>query len=100
MRPLILKTGKQTDGEDELTKAAEKTSALKGKESRATDLIKQPVEESTEKNFTLRMSRSIIFACDAGMGSSAMGAGILRNKVLKLRLDIAVFKYGYREFTS
>ena len=86
---LILKTGKQTDGEDELTKAAEKTSALKGKESRATDLIKQPVEESTEK-ISFADVKSIIFACDAGMGSSAMGAGILRNKVKKAELDIAV----------
>ena len=86
---LILKTGKQTDDEDELTKAAEKTSALKGKESRATDLIKQPVEESTEK-ISFAEVKSIIFACDAGMGSSAMGAGILRNKVKKAELDIAV----------
>lgn len=28
--------------------------------------------------------KHIIFACDAGMGSSAMGASILRNKVKKL----------------
>lgn len=32
----------------------------------------------------------IIFACDAGMGSSAMGASILKNKVKKAGLDIAV----------
>ena len=39
---LILKTGKQTDeDDDELTKATEKTSALKGKESRAADLMQQ-----------------------------------------------------------
>ena len=32
----------------------------------------------------------IIFACDAGMGSSAMGASILKNKVKKAGLDIDV----------
>jgi PTS system mannitol-specific IIC component len=32
----------------------------------------------------------IVFACDAGMGSSAMGASILRNKVKKAGLDITV----------
>ncbi|WP_275113953.1 PTS mannitol transporter subunit IICBA [Psychromonas antarctica] len=32
----------------------------------------------------------IIVACDAGMGSSAMGAGLLRKKVLAANLDISV----------
>lgn len=32
----------------------------------------------------------IIFACDAGMGSSAMGASVLKNKVKKAELDIDV----------
>ncbi|ANK58860.1 PTS mannitol transporter subunit IICB [Loigolactobacillus backii] len=32
----------------------------------------------------------IIFACDAGMGSSAMGASILRDKVKKAGLDLSV----------
>ncbi|KHF29644.1 PTS system mannitol-specific EIICB component [Anoxybacillus sp. BCO1] len=34
--------------------------------------------------------RKIVFACDAGMGSSAMGASIMRNKVQKAGLDIEV----------
>ena len=35
--------------------------------------------------------RSIVFACDAGMGSSAMGASILRDKLKKAgRGDITV----------
>jgi PTS system mannitol-specific IIC component len=34
--------------------------------------------------------KKIIVACDAGMGSSAMGAGKLRNKVKKAGLDIEV----------
>ncbi|WP_202056596.1 PTS mannitol-specific transporter subunit IIBC [Streptococcus danieliae] len=34
--------------------------------------------------------RQIIFACDAGMGSSAMGASLLRDKVKKAGLDIPV----------
>ena len=36
------------------------------------------------------MSKSIIFACDAGMGSSAMGASILRNKMKKAEIDVTV----------
>lgn len=34
--------------------------------------------------------KKIIFACDAGMGSSAMGASILRDKVKKAGLDLSV----------
>lgn len=34
--------------------------------------------------------KQIIFACDAGMGSSAMGASLLREKVKKAGLDIPV----------
>ncbi|WP_172370894.1 PTS mannitol transporter subunit IICB [Sporosarcina jiandibaonis] len=88
---LILKSAKQSDeDDDELAKATEKTSALKGKESRAADLMQQPVVEEPTKEISFSDVKSIIFACDAGMGSSAMGAGILRNKVKKADLDIAV----------
>lgn len=81
---VILKGSKEID-EAELAKATEKTSELKGKESRASVLVKKeeaPVEEK-EVN-------KIIFACDAGMGSSAMGASILKNKVKKAGLSIDV----------
>ncbi len=80
---LILKTSKDTD-EDELAVATEKATSLKGKESRAAELLGQ----STTK-FTGRIE-SIIFACDAGMGSSAMGASILRNKIKEANLDVNV----------
>ncbi|GAE36875.1 PTS mannitol transporter subunit IICB [Halalkalibacter akibai] len=86
---VILKGSKST-GDEDLTKATEKTSALKGKESRATALVnKEQVNEgNTEVN--KESVNKIIFACDAGMGSSAMGASILKNKVKKAGLDIAV----------
>lgn len=81
---VILKGSKEID-ETELAKATEKTSELKGKESRASVLVKKeetPVEEK-EVN-------KIIFACDAGMGSSAMGASIMKNKMKKAGLSIDV----------
>ncbi len=84
---IILKTGKQTeDDDDDLLKATEKTSELKGKESRAADFMQQAVA----KEVSLANVKGIIFACDAGMGSSAMGAGILRNKVKKADIDVNV----------
>lgn len=93
---VILKASKQSE-EDDLAKAAEKTSALKGKESRAAAFIKteeneEKVEtnEATFKNELPKNVKKIIFACDAGMGSSAMGASILKNKVQKAGLDVSV----------
>lgn len=87
---VILKTGKDTgEDEDELEKATEKTSALKGKESRASSFVEKSINSGTSAvDYTA--VKSIIFACDAGMGSSAMGAGILRNKVKKAELEIDV----------
>lgn len=86
---IILKTGKETE-EDDLLKATEKTSALKGKESRAADFMQQSIAEEAVQEVSFTNVESIIFACDAGMGSSAMGASILRNKVKKADIDVAV----------
>ena len=36
---------------------------------------------------TTRQIRNIVFACDAGMGSSAMGASVLRNKIKKAGIE-------------
>ncbi|WP_420808264.1 PTS mannitol transporter subunit IICBA [Arthrobacter ruber] len=70
---VILKTGKNQDDGD-LAAAASKMEGLKGKKSsvagnfRSTSATDGPI-------------RNIVFACDAGMGSSAMGASVLRNKI-------------------
>ncbi|KRM36722.1 PTS system mannitol-specific transporter subunit IIBC [Agrilactobacillus composti DSM 18527 = JCM 14202] len=42
----------------------------------------------------------IIFACDAGMGSSAMGASILRDKVKKAGLDLSVTNTAINKLTD
>jgi PTS system mannitol-specific IIC component len=41
------------------------------------------VEEGHEAHARRRPIHNIVFACDAGMGSSAMGASVLRNKIKK-----------------
>ncbi len=90
---VILKTSKATENDDALVKATEKTSELKGKESRASALVNtEKVEEpkAEEKDIEKETVNKIIFACDAGMGSSAMGASILKNKVKKAGLTIDV----------
>lgn len=80
---LILKTSKAQ--EEDLSSATEKMEEMKGKKSSVTAVLNnhQTVINSDHVN-------KIVFACDAGMGSSAMGASILRNKVKKAGLDITV----------
>ncbi|WP_299093648.1 PTS mannitol transporter subunit IICB [uncultured Metabacillus sp.] len=84
---LILKTSKQK--EEDITAATEKMESLKGKKSAVSStLTAQPATETVEtttaaEEFDFKNVKKVIFSCDAGMGSSAMGASILRNKVQK-----------------
>ncbi|OLS34259.1 PTS mannitol transporter subunit IICB [Bacillus sp. MRMR6] len=75
---LILKTSKTTD--EDLTAAAAKMDEMKGKKSSVTSTL---TAQAAKVN-------KIVFACDAGMGSSAMGASILRNKIKKAEIDVTV----------
>ncbi|PYZ91924.1 PTS mannitol transporter subunit IIBC [Salipaludibacillus keqinensis] len=85
---IILKTGKATEEED-LTEATSKMEAMKGKESSVSSSLTGS-SATASGEFDYNNVNKIIFACDAGMGSSAMGASILRNKVNKADLDINV----------
>ena len=40
-------------------------------------------EDRTKRRPGRKPIHNIVFACDAGMGSSAMGASVLRNKIKK-----------------
>ncbi len=91
---VILKASKATD--EDLTAATEKMQDIKGKKSPAAALTaqKEDAEANEQAAFPSDVNpddvNKIIFACDAGMGSSAMGASILKNKVKKAELDIDV----------
>ena len=50
---------------------------MKGRSSIASSLTGAGTATATET----REIRTIVFACDAGMGSSAMGASVLRKKI-------------------
>ncbi|MEK4383693.1 PTS mannitol transporter subunit IICBA [Aeribacillus sp. FSL K6-2848] len=90
---IILKAAK-ADSEEDLSAAAEKMQQLKGKESKAAEMLTNQAQKDSgdaelQEN-ELANVQKIVFACDAGMGSSAMGASILRNKVQKAGLNIEV----------
>jgi PTS system mannitol-specific IIC component len=85
----ILRTSK--DGEEDLSAATDKMEAMKGKKSSvAGALTKEPEVEATEPCTEQKESddiHKVIFACDAGMGSSAMGSSLLNNKLKKAGID-------------
>ncbi|HIW13491.1 MAG TPA: PTS mannitol transporter subunit IICBA [Candidatus Salinicoccus stercoripullorum] len=86
----ILKFSKQKD-EADLEAATAQMEESKGKKSSvAGSLTKAEEAEKTEAGFDYKNVDKIVFACDAGMGSSAMGAGMLKNKFKKAGLDIEV----------
>ncbi|MGT2947787.1 PTS mannitol transporter subunit IICBA [Streptococcus devriesei] len=80
---VILKADKSDD--DSLEAAQEATQAAKA-EAKGKTANTEPLNA----DITTDNIHQIIFACDAGMGSSAMGASILRDKVKKAGLDIPV----------
>ncbi|MEB3751760.1 PTS mannitol transporter subunit IICB [Geobacillus icigianus] len=88
---VFLKAAKQNEEEEDLAKAAEKMEQLKGKKSQVAAALQQneAASPAVAQAVPSRVKK-IVFACDAGMGSSAMGASILRNKVQKAGLDIEV----------
>jgi PTS system mannitol-specific IIC component len=70
----LLKIDKSTDDGD-LAAATAQMEANKGKKSSVSGMLGGSAAASTGP------IHSIVFACDAGMGSSAMGASVLRKKV-------------------
>jgi PTS system mannitol-specific IIC component len=78
---VILRASRRRDEEGDLAAATAQMESLKGKESSISSMLSR-VEED-EAHSRTEPIRKIVFACDAGMGSSAMGASVLRNKLKK-----------------
>ncbi|MGE6753935.1 PTS mannitol transporter subunit IICBA [Rossellomorea sp. NPDC071047] len=77
---IVLKSSKTSD--EDIEGATKKMQEMKGKKSSVAGQVSQgTMPEEVNK---------IVFACDAGMGSSAMGASLLRKKVKAASLDVSV----------
>lgn len=74
-----------------------KKAAKSGKEENLEE-AKAKVNEM--KNINKSSIKKIVFACDAGMGSSAMGASKFRNKIKDLSLGIEVIHASVDEIPS
>jgi len=97
---IILRASRKRDlarGETgDLSTAIAQTTANKGKESSVLGTLSaegvpaadaEAVAEQTSLLTDTRPIKNIVFACDAGMGSSAMGASVLRNKIKKAGIE-------------
>ena len=86
--PIIRLTGNKHEGslEDASAKMKDMKAASKGEAvSASADAIEQQTVAIPAEKI-----KHIVFACDAGMGSSAMGASVLKKKIQKAGLDIEV----------
>ncbi|GAA1945872.1 PTS mannitol transporter subunit IICB [Microbacterium deminutum] len=95
---LILRASRKRDLEamaltdDAFGAAITQTEAAKGKSSDALAGLRGGAVTAAgggiaPATVTERQIKNIVFACDAGMGSSAMGASVLRNKIKKAGID-------------
>jgi PTS system mannitol-specific IIC component len=76
----LLKTDKAVEADDQLVHATADMEAMKGKKSSVSSMLTGSAAVSGP-------IRSVVFACDAGMGSSAMGASVLRKKIQSAGYD-------------
>src|SRR5690554_4860319 len=69
------------EGAGDLSAAVAQTEANKGKSSSVLGGLGGTATATTTR------IENVVFACDAGMGSSAMGASVLRNKIKKAGIE-------------
>ncbi len=92
---LLLKTQNDATGsDDDETKLKNAQGQMKemksGKAAPAASSAQGSTQANTQGSAEFGHVKSIIVACDAGMGSSAMGASMLRKRVESAGLDISV----------
>jgi mannitol PTS system EIICBA or EIICB component len=91
---LLLKTDRATEEEPDLAAATAEMEALKGRRSSVSAALLGTTSDRSPIS-------SIVFACDAGMGSSAMGASVLRKKVQKAGFaDVTVVNQAISNLTD
>jgi len=104
---VILKASKKNDESADLAAATANMESMKGKKSSVSGVLtgiehdEEVKEEALEAAARSKPIHKIVFACDAGMGSSAMGASVLRNKVKKAGFtDITVVNIAIANLTD
>ena len=86
---LLLHIGRKTGEEDDLAAATARMEQMKGKKSSLAGALVGSGTAGTAADTGSHTGpiERVVFACDAGMGSSAMGATVLRKKVRAAGFD-------------
>lgn len=92
---LLLKTQRQSE-EQNLSSATDKMKTMKAESKGQDNQRKSQANGSVDYTNV----RKIVVACDAGMGSSAMGAGLLRKKMKNADLDINISNTAINDLPS
>ena len=100
---VIIRRSSGGEDEEDLTQATQQMQTMKGSKSESADTLAE--DGSKEKTGVAAVPSadrvgSIVFACDAGMGSSAMGASLLRKKVKEADLDVGVTNASISNLTG
>ncbi|ADT89084.1 PTS mannitol transporter subunit IICBA [Vibrio furnissii] len=100
---LLMKTQTSTEEEGDeaaLDKATSQMKEMKSASKQSTSNHGAAVNSENKGDIDLATVQSIIVACDAGMGSSAMGASMLRKKVQDAGLKIHVTNLAINSLTE
>ncbi|HZG86452.1 PTS mannitol transporter subunit IICBA [Paenibacillus sp.] len=96
---LLLKTGRQS--EEDLEQAQAKMREMKSAGSTAAAPAQSAAQAAAPTPAKAKDEvKKIVFSCDAGMGSSAMGASILRKKMKSADVPIAVTNTAINDIPS
>ena len=87
----------QAEADARLAASVAQTTANKGKESSVLSGLAASVATGDVATKTIE---KVVFACDAGMGSSAMGASVLRNKFKKAGVVVDVSNAAIANLTG
>ena len=95
---LLMKTQTSTEEDGDEAALEKATSQMKGMKSASKS--SSAANNPNKGKIDLANVKSIIVACDAGMGSSAMGASMLRKKVQSAGLNIDVNNLAINSLTE
>lgn len=95
---VLMKT--QTSTEEDGDEAVLEKATSQMKDMKAASKSNGAAHSQSKGNTELADVKSIVVACDAGMGSSAMGASMLRKKVQSAGLNISVTNLAINSLTE
>ncbi|MFB9329049.1 PTS mannitol transporter subunit IICB [Paenibacillus aurantiacus] len=103
---LLLKTSRKTEQDDELEQASAKMKEMKSAGNVSSATASAAVTAPSVQAAPVAGQRAredvnkIVFSCDAGMGSSAMGASILRKKITTAGIPVTVVNTAISDIPS